>query len=74
VPVNLEECKQRENSIGLLFTTWKLRVLLQRVHSVHPTVELLEAADLQWWWRTPRSSDNLPQLFWFDQLGRPELQ
>jgi GNAT superfamily N-acetyltransferase len=33
---------------------------------------LYEAADLQWWWRTPRSTDDLPQLFWFDHLGRPE--
>lgn len=21
---------------------------------------------MQWWWRNPRSSDDLPQLFWFD--------
>jgi GNAT superfamily N-acetyltransferase len=33
---------------------------------------LFEAADLQWWWRTPRSTDHLRQLFWFDHLGRPE--
>jgi GNAT superfamily N-acetyltransferase len=33
---------------------------------------LYEAADLQWWWRQPRSTDSLPQLFWFDHLGRPE--
>jgi GNAT superfamily N-acetyltransferase len=33
---------------------------------------LYEAADLQWWWRNPRSTDELPQLFWFDHLGRPE--
>jgi GNAT superfamily N-acetyltransferase len=46
--------------------------LLHRVRSVHPTAGLLEAADLHWWWRTPRSTDNLPQLFWFDRLGRPE--
>jgi RimJ/RimL family protein N-acetyltransferase len=46
--------------------------LLQRVRSAHPTAGLFEAADLQWWWRTPRSTDNLPQLFWFDHLGRPE--
>ena len=46
--------------------------LLQRVRSVHPTAGLWEAADLQWWWRTPRSTDNLPQVFWFDHLGRPE--
>jgi GNAT superfamily N-acetyltransferase len=47
-------------------------VLLRRVRSAHPTAGLYEAADLQWWWRSPRSTDELPQLFWFDDLGRPE--
>ncbi len=46
--------------------------LLQRVRKAHPTKGLYEAADLQWWWCTPRSTDSLGQLFWFDQLGRPE--
>lgn len=46
--------------------------LLRRVRSIHPTTGLYEAADLQWWWRIPRSTDNLRQLFWFDDLGRPE--
>ncbi|MBK8335925.1 MAG: GNAT family N-acetyltransferase [Sterolibacteriaceae bacterium] len=46
--------------------------LLQRVRHAHPTIGLYEAADLQWWWRTSRSTDRLPQLFWFDCLGRPE--
>jgi GNAT superfamily N-acetyltransferase len=46
--------------------------LLRRVRSAHPTKGLCEAADLQWWWRTPRSTDALGQLFWFDELGRPE--
>ena len=46
--------------------------LLQRVRSAHPTKGLYEAADLQWWWRIPRATDNLRQLFWFDHLGRPE--
>ncbi len=46
--------------------------LLHRVRSAHPTKGLYEAADLQWWWRTPRSTDDLRQLFWFDHLGRPE--
>lgn len=46
--------------------------LLQRLRGAHQTKGLFEAADLQWWWRTPRSTDELPQLFWFDQLGRPE--
>src|SRR3954447_4239182 len=46
--------------------------LLQRVRSAHPTKGLYEAADLQWWWRTPRSTDTFRQLFWFDHLDRPE--
>lgn len=46
--------------------------LLQRVRGAHPTKGLYEAADLQWWWRNPRSTDQLPQLFWFDEQGRPE--
>jgi len=46
-------------------------VLLQRIRAAHPTAGLYEAADLQWWWRTPRSTDDLPQLFWFDDDGRP---
>ncbi len=46
--------------------------LLQRVRGAHPTAGLYEAADLQWWWRTARSSDVVAQLVWFDQLGRPE--
>lgn len=46
--------------------------LLHRVRSCHPTAGLLEAADLHWWWRTPRSTDRVPQLFWFDRTGQPE--
>jgi GNAT superfamily N-acetyltransferase len=46
--------------------------LLHRVRSIHQTAGLLEAADLHWWWRTPRLTDSSPQLFWFDQAGRPE--
>ena len=46
-------------------------VLLQRARAAHPTAGLFEAADLQWWWRTPRPTDEVPQLFWVDDLGRP---
>jgi hypothetical protein len=46
--------------------------VLHRVHAVHPAAGLLEAADLRWWWRTPRPTDVLPQLLGFDQHGRPE--
>jgi GNAT superfamily N-acetyltransferase len=46
--------------------------LLRRVRSAHPTKGLFEAGDLQWRWRTPRSTDVVPQLFWFDDRNRPE--
>ena len=46
--------------------------LLQRARGAHPTKGFYEAADLQWWWRTPRATDTLPQLVWFDRFGRPE--
>ena len=45
--------------------------LLQRVRAAHPTAGLLEAADAQWWWRSPRATDRVPQPFWFDASGRP---
>lgn len=45
--------------------------LLQRVRAAHPTAVGYEAADFQWWWRTPRSTDHHPQLFWFDDAGEP---
>ena len=45
--------------------------LLQRVRAAHPTIGVFEAADVQWWWRTPRPTDEVPQLLWFDEDGRP---
>lgn len=46
--------------------------LLQEVRNSHPTLGIFEAADLQWWWRSPRPTDVHPQLFWFDDLGSPQ--
>ena len=25
---------------------------------------------MQWWWRTPRASDTIDQVFWIDDEGR----
>ena len=61
---------REEHRLGLGYLG-EVTALLQRVRSAHPTAGLCEAADLQWWWRTPRSTDDLPQLFWFDDDGRP---
>ena len=43
--------------------------LLQRARLKDSEAGLWEAADLQWWWRTPRRSDAIDQLFWVDDEG-----
>jgi GNAT superfamily N-acetyltransferase len=43
--------------------------LLQRVRLTDAEAGVWEAADLQWWWRTPRPSDTIDQLFWIDDYG-----
>ena len=43
--------------------------LLQRARLADAEAGLWEAADLQWWWRTPRRSDAIDQLFWIDDDG-----
>jgi GNAT superfamily N-acetyltransferase len=43
--------------------------LLQRSRLIDAEAGLWEAADLQWWWRTPRRSDSIEQLFWLDDDG-----
>jgi predicted N-acetyltransferase YhbS len=43
--------------------------LLQRARLADADAGLWEAADLQWWWRTPRKSDAIDQLFWIDEDG-----
>jgi predicted N-acetyltransferase YhbS len=43
--------------------------LLQRARLADPQAGLWEAADLQWWWRTPRRSDEVEQTFWLDDGG-----
>jgi RimJ/RimL family protein N-acetyltransferase len=69
--VNEVRAPQEKQRIGL-DALGTVTALLQRVRGAHPTAGLYEAADFQWWWRTPRSTDSVPQLFWFDHLGRPE--
>lgn len=63
---------REEHLVGLDYLT-AVTALLQRVRSTHPTAGLYEAADPQWWWsQRSRSTDDLPQLVWFDRRGRPE--
>ena len=43
--------------------------LLQRARLADAEAGQWEAADLQWWWRTPRPSDTIDDLFWIDDDG-----
>jgi predicted N-acetyltransferase YhbS len=43
--------------------------LLQRARRADPLAGVWEAADPQWWWRTPRRSDQAEKLFWIDDDG-----
>lgn len=43
--------------------------LLQRARLTDAEAGLWEAADLQWWWRTPRRSDSIDHIFWTDDEG-----
>lgn len=47
----------------------EVTALLQRVRQEHPTFGLWEAADLQWWWGKPRSTDTQAKYFWYDSEG-----
>jgi GNAT superfamily N-acetyltransferase len=45
--------------------------LLQRMRLARPTGGIWEAADVQWWWREQRRTDQDGQLFWLDERGDP---
>lgn len=44
-------------------------VVLQRARLADPLVGMWEGADVQWWWRRPRATDELALPVWFDETG-----
>src|SRR4051812_23352799 len=45
--------------------------LLHRIRLEEPRDGVWEAADLQWWWRRPRLSDEVALPVWFDDADQP---
>jgi predicted N-acetyltransferase YhbS len=43
--------------------------VLQRARQADPLRGMWEAADVQWWWRRPRATDELALPVWFDETG-----
>src|SRR5664280_3760556 len=44
-------------------------VVLQRARLADPLGGMWEAADVQWWWRRTRPTDELALPVWFDEVG-----
>jgi predicted N-acetyltransferase YhbS len=44
-------------------------LVLQRARRADPFSGMWEAADVQWWWRRPRATDELGLPVWFDDAG-----
>ncbi len=43
--------------------------VLQRARRADPLAGMWEAADVQWWWRRPRVTDDVALPVWFDESG-----
>jgi GNAT superfamily N-acetyltransferase len=43
--------------------------VLQRARAADAFGGVWDAADVQWWWRRPRPTDELPLPVWFDDVG-----
>ncbi|MEM7341963.1 MAG: GNAT family N-acetyltransferase [Actinomycetota bacterium] len=62
--------QQRRSGLQYLST---LTALLDRARLAHPNAGLFDAGELQWWWASQeRPTDDLDQIFWFDDAGQPE--
>ncbi len=59
---------QEQLRVGLDYLE-SITTLMQRVRVAHPTKGLYQAAEIQFWWSRPRSTDSFEQLFWFDDEG-----
>src|SRR3954452_12950147 len=46
-----------------------MTTVLQRARLADPLGGMWEAADVQWWWRRPRATDELVLPVWFDEVG-----
>src|SRR3954471_3956912 len=46
-----------------------MTTVLLRARLADPLGGMWEAADVQWWWRRPRATDELALPVWFDATG-----
>jgi predicted N-acetyltransferase YhbS len=65
IPANAPVTKTGNDYLRLATT------LLQRMRLADPSGGGWEAADVQWWYRQQRTTDQQGQLFWLDDQARP---
>jgi GNAT superfamily N-acetyltransferase len=59
----------RRELLGGLERLQATSTVLQRARLADPLAGMWEAADVQWWWRLPRPTDQLVLPVWFDETG-----
>jgi len=59
----------RRELLGGLARLNAVTTVLQRARLVDPLGGMWEAADVQWWHRRPRATDELALPVWFDEVG-----
>src|SRR5215213_5054708 len=69
-PAAQEGAMHQELLTGLERLT-AVTALLNRIRLQEPRAGVWEAADMQWWWRRPRASDEIALPVWFDDAERP---
>src|SRR5829696_6061488 len=69
-PAAQERAMRQELLTGLERLT-AVTALLQRIRLKEPRGGVWEAADIQWWWRRPRVSDEVALPVWFDDADQP---
>jgi GNAT superfamily N-acetyltransferase len=67
--VRLTTVVVRQERLGGLERLQATTGVLQRARRQDPLGVMWEAADVQWWWRRPRVTDELALPVWFDEAG-----
>src|SRR5215218_3593966 len=66
-----QEGAMRQELLTGLDRLTAVTALLQRIRLQEPRGGVWEAADLQWWWRRLRASDEVALPVWFDDADQP---
>jgi len=59
----------RREMLGSVERLEATSTVLRRARLADPLGGTWEAADVQWWWRRPRATDDLALPLWFDEVG-----